>query len=249
MFIGYASAIGALAEYCQAKGDSPHSFPLDAVITTAESQSDRTRATLRQVFDCPILSRYAAAELGVLAHECTRASRHHLNIASYVIEVLSLESDEPVSPSELGRVVVTDLFSHAMPLIRYDTGDLAILGDACPCGLPGQTLQRIEGRIIEEVVEVDGKRISPFAINRAIKVLEDVVQFQFVQKGDRFYELRLVTLPSFHQEEFVRCRLLEILGADAELEVRYVEQIPPLPSGKRPYIINESRQRRIAARG
>ena len=214
----------------------------------SEALSDRTRAALYQVFGCPVLSRYSTDELGLLAHECIGASHHHLNIASYIIEVLSLDSDEPVSPGELGRVIVTDPFSHAMPLIRYDTGDLATLGDACPCGLPGPTLQRLEARVVEEIVGTDGQRISPFVISNAIEDLEDedIAQYQFVQQGDKSYELRLVTLPSLHQEEFVRCRLLEILGADAELELIYVQQIPPLPSGKRPYIINEWRQRRSA---
>jgi hypothetical protein len=40
----------------------------------------------------------------------------------------------------------------------------------------------------------------------------------------------------------VRRRLLDILGADAELKLSYVEQIPPLPSGKRPNVVNEWRQ-------
>jgi phenylacetate-CoA ligase len=246
VIIGFPSIIGPLAEYCKSKGNGPHSFRLKAVITIAESPSDRTRATLRQVFGCLVSSRYSTAELGVLAHECNCASRYHLNIANYIIEVLSSDSDRSVSPGELGRIIVTDLFSHAMPLIRYDTGDLATLGDACPCDLPGPTLQRIEGRCNEEVVGVDGRRIPPVVIGRVLRYLEGVVQFQFVQLGDKSYELRLCILPSFRQEELMCRRLLNILGADAKLKMSYVEQIPPLPSGKRPYIINEWRQRQIA---
>jgi phenylacetate-CoA ligase len=246
VFIGYPSVIGALAEYCRAKGDGSRSFCLKAIITTSESLNDRTRVTLRQVFGCSVLSRYCTVESGVLAHECDCASRHHLNIASYVIEMLALDSDKPASPGELGRVVVTDPFSRAMPLIRYDTGDLATLGGACSCDLPRPTLQRLEGRLAELVVGADGQRISPYALNSTMGDLEDIVQFQFVQKNDKSYELRLCTLPSFHQEELLRYRLLDILGADAKLKLSYVEQIPPLPSGKRSSIISEARQHRIA---
>jgi phenylacetate-CoA ligase len=246
VFIGFPSVIGALAEYCRSKGDGPHSFCLQAVITTAESLYDHTRDALRQVFDCQVLSRYSTEEFGVLAHECLHATRHHLNMASYVIEILSLDSDLPVSPGELGRVVVTDLFSHAMPLIRYETGDLAVLGDDCPCGLQGATLQRLEGRVVEGITRTDGQRLSPFMIHVVVKELKDVIQFQLVQTGAKSYELRLCTLPSFNQEEWVHRRLLDILGDDAELKLSYLEQIPPLPSGKRPYVINEWRQRQIA---
>jgi phenylacetate-CoA ligase len=176
VFIGYPSVIGILAEYCRAQGDGPQFFDLEAIITTSETLSARTRATLRQVFGCAVLSRYCTVESGVLAHECGYTSSHHLNIASYVIEVLSLNSDEPVAPGELGRVVITDPFSHAMPLIRYDTGDLAVLGDVCSCGLPGPTLQRLEGRLAELVVGVDDQRISPYTINSTMKDLESIVQ-------------------------------------------------------------------------
>jgi phenylacetate-CoA ligase len=248
VFIGYPSVLSSLAEYCKARNDSPNSFRLGAIITIAEPLGERIRATLRQVFGCPVVSRYSAAEMGVLAHECNCTSRYHLNIASYIFEVLSLDKDSPVSVGGLGRVVVTDLFSYAMPLIRYDTGDLAVLGSACPCGLPGPTLQRIDGRINEGIVRIDGRRISPFAINNTIMDLENIVQFQFVQKGARSYELRLVTFSYFNQEDLMRQRLLDILGTDAELKLSYVEQIPPLPSGKRPYIINEWRQRQLAER-
>ncbi len=245
VFIGFPSATGVLAEYCRAQGDGPHSFHLDAIITISEALSDPTRATLHQVFGCPVLSRYSLEELGFLAHEChpfaesNDTSHHHLNIASYITEVLSLDSDEPISPGELGRVVVTDPFSHAMPLIRYDTGDLAVLGGACPCGLPGPTLKRIEGRVVEEVLGTDGQRVSPYVINTVMRDLDDIVQFQFAQTGAKTFELRLCTLPSFHQEDLARRRLLNALGADADLVLRYVEQIPPLPSGKRPYVVNE----------
>jgi len=249
VFIGFPYVIVALAEYCRTKGDTPSSFHLKAIITMAESLNERARETLHQIFGCPVLSRYATEEFGVLAHECRlfaecdRMSHHHLNIASYLVEVLSLEGDKPVSPSEVGRVVVTDPFSHAMPLIRYDTGDLAALGGICPCGLPGPTLQRLEGRTVEEVFGTDGQRISPFTISGTLKELDDIVQFQFVQQGDKTYELRLVTLPSFHQKKQARQCLLDVLGADAELKLSYVEQIPPLPSGKRPFVINEWRRR------
>jgi phenylacetate-CoA ligase len=240
------SHLGALAEYCRAKGDGPASFGVRAIICFAEPLPESVRMTFKQVFGCPVMSRYATLELGVLAHECRHQSHHHLNVASYVVELLSMNSDRPVSPGELGRVVVTDLFSQAMPLIRYDTGDLAVPGDACPCGRPGPTLRRVEGRLVEEVTGTNGQRIAGIKFDVLLADLDGIVQYQFAQTDEKRYELRLHTLPSFHQEELARQRLLSVLGADADLRFCYVDQIPPLPSGKRPYIVNELRRRRLA---
>jgi phenylacetate-CoA ligase len=46
-------------------------------------------------------------------------------------------------------------------------------------------------------------------------------------------------LPAFDQEDEVKKRLLDVLGSEAQIAVEYVDEIPPLSSGKRPYVINE----------
>jgi phenylacetate-CoA ligase len=239
VLIGYPSAIGVLADYCRQRGDDETRFSLQGVITSAEPLTEGVRDKIQRVFGCPVLSRYSTEEFGVLAHECKAFRQSHLNLASYVIEVLALDEDRPATTGELGRVVVTDLFSHAMPLIRYDTGDLAVLGEPCGCGLHLPTFERLEGRAVETIYDTSGNRVSPFAINGAMRDLEGVAQFQFVQKEATLYKISLRVLPSFAGEALVLERLQAILGADAILQPQYVEEIPPLPSGKRPYIINE----------
>lgn len=67
---------------------------------------------------------------------------------------------------------------------------------------------------------------------------ETVAQFQFIQNSSGDYTIKLATLPAYRQEEVIRKRMLEILGADAQLTFKYVDEIPPIRSGKRPYILN-----------
>ena len=45
-------------------------------------------------------------------------------------------------PGEIGRLVVTRLHHFATPLLRYDIGDYAEVGDACPCGRGLPVLRR-----------------------------------------------------------------------------------------------------------
>jgi phenylacetate-CoA ligase len=240
--IGYPSAIGAIAAYCQARGDDPSHFELQSVITSAEALLPVTRDLISAVFGCPAFSRYSTEEFGVLAQEC-ECGRHHVNSGSYIVELLAIDGSEAASPGTLGRVVVTDLYSHAMPLLRYDTGDLAIASDECSCGRHGPVLSSLQGRAVEEVTDSKGQRLSPFAINGAMRDVEQVLQFQFAQLGHHEYQMRLVTLPEFSSEDLVRQRLGTILGADARLGIEYADQIEPLSSGKRPYIVNEWRRR------
>jgi len=236
---GFPSAFAAIAAYCRAHGDTPADFALRGVITIAEPLREGARNVIEAAFGCPAYSRYTAEEFGVLGQECPSAKQHHLNRGSFVFELLNRENDAPAAPGQPGRVVVTDLWSQAMPLIRYDLGDVAVMAERCACGWEGPVLTRIEGRVFETVCDTAGNRVSPFAINSRIEDLEDIIQFQFVQHEPRRYTVRLCVLPLFAGEETVRSRLMAILGSEAELAVEYVKEIPALTSGKRAYIVNE----------
>ncbi len=245
VIVGFPSVIGPLASYCHSRGDRPHDFSLRGILLTGDPLSEAVREKIEEVFGGIVLSRYSTEELGVLAHECVAGRRHHLNLASYVFELLATEDDSPVSPGDPGRVVVTDLFSHAMPLIRYETGDLAILSaESCHCGLELPFFERVEGRSVETVYDPRGGRISPYAISCSMQDLSDILQFQFIQEGKDSYTMKLRTLKSFAQHGMIRERLMKILGEDARLKIDHVSSIPPLPSGKRPYVVNKHREDR-----
>ena len=85
------------------------------------------RINLRKVFGCNVVSRYSNQENGILAQELVDSDYFVINNASYWIEFLKLIQMWGADIGELSRVVVTDLFNYATPVIRYDTGDLAVV--------------------------------------------------------------------------------------------------------------------------
>jgi phenylacetate-CoA ligase len=237
---GYARPISMLADYCRQKADSPALFSLKAVVPTAERLAADERQNIESVFGCPVIDRYATQEFGVLAQECLAGRRLHLNIASYMVEVLSLQEDSLAAPSELGRVVVTDLFSHAMPLIRYDTGDLAALDtSSCNCGNPSPSLSQLEGRLVEMILDTRGRLISPFVLVNNLREVQGIRQFRFIQKTLNSYELLLESNIRPTEEQRLKALLVQYLGELARIEIKLVKGIPPLRSGKRPYVVNE----------
>lgn len=236
---GYARPISLLAGYCLQNGDQPGMFSLKAIVPTAESLTLEERQTIESVFGCPVINRYASQEFGVLAQECP-SGRLHLNTASYVVELLALENESPAAPGQVGRVVVTDLFSHAMPLIRYDIGDLAVLSpETCPCGNPTPTLGKLQGRLVEMILDTHGQILSPFILVNNLREINGITQFRFIQKAADRYELLLVTAATFQEEARVENLLRQYLGEKANIVILRVAEIPPLSSGKRPYVINE----------
>jgi phenylacetate-CoA ligase len=243
LVIGYPSAMNAISSYCKEQGDTPEDFSLRSFISTAEPLTREVRNDISRIFGCTVLNRYSTEEFGVLAMECKQGGNNHMNSSGFVIELLSQNDDSPVASETPGRVVVTDLYSYAMPLIRFDTGDIAVMSQECTCDLPGHVLTSIEGRRIESVYTPAGTRISPFAINGAMRDLKEVRQFQFIQTMKSEYELKIVATEEYdsRSEDIIRARMNSILGIDGNLNILYVDDIAPLESGKRPYILNKSR--------
>ena len=240
--IGYPSALRLIADECLRRGDTPEEIGLTGIITTAEPLFEDTRTILQRAFDCPVMSRYAAHETGVVAHEHYAPGRHVINRASYVVEVLKEGCDAPAELGERGRIVVTDLFSHAMPLIRYEIGDSSC-SLAAPDADEWPILGIISGRAVERIFDVGGVPIVPERLAYEMRNFDRVRQFQFVQTAAGRYVVRLVVSPDFVDEDAVRRCLGELVGDQWAMSFEYHDAIPALPSGKRPCIVNETSPR------
>jgi phenylacetate-CoA ligase len=227
--ISYPSVLLALTNYYLENYKQPLPLALKGIITYAEPIFEEDKARLEEVFRCPVLSRYSTEEFGVIAHQCGTGSRYHLNLASYHVEILALDQDRPAVIGEPGRVIITDLFSQAMPLIRYDTGDIAVMGRKCSCSLNTPVLDTIEGRYIETIYDTAGRAVSPLTLVGPIsRTIKGILQFQFIQKSMNQYLIIMVVLPAFQKNEIsaIITKLNATLGDDAQIAVDYVSSIP-----------------------
>src|SRR5207244_11937336 len=95
--------------------------------------------------------------------ECPEHSGLHVNADGVLIEIVA--GGRPAPPGTPGAIVVTDLSNFAMPLIRYQIGDVGVLADrACPCGRGLPLLESIEGREADYVVTADGRLVSGISL-------------------------------------------------------------------------------------
>ena len=236
MIIGYASTLDALAEYLDKRNVKPDDFNMVTVLSGSEVLTEKTRNILKKVFGCNVVSLYSNQENGMLAVECNENKEFHLNTASYIFEFLKLDSDEPAKYGELARVVVTDLFNYAMPIIRYDTGDLAIKKKKPECDITTEVIEALAGRRVDVMYDTNGKALSPHTITNGMWKYDALKQFQLIQSSQKEYLLR-VNDPnnSYNDNELVEsCK--EFFGEDAVVTVERVNDIPVLESGKFKYL-------------
>ena len=165
-------------------------------------------------------------------------TEYYLNHASYYFEVLKLDEDVPAENGELGRIVITDLYNYAFPLIRYDTGDTGILsaGNRISKGWP--YISKLYGRRLDLIFDTLGNPVQPMALARVLKNLKGIIQWQFVQTAEKEYKIRLNMEKTISVDACIR-ELHEILGEDAVIAVELVDEIPILSSGKRKPVVNE----------
>ena len=102
-------------------------------MSTSENLYDFQRKTIEQAFDCPVINEYGR-DAGIIAYECPKG-RMHISAENMIVEILDIQTNQPVEPGKPGLVVITDLNNFSMPRLDIRLGDVAALSkEGCECG-------------------------------------------------------------------------------------------------------------------
>lgn len=227
---GYPLSIYRLAEYIE-NHDVELTFQLTGVSTSSENFSASHRAVIEKAFNCRVFDQYGSAESVVFASECEHGNMH-IEPEYGLVEVLT-KSGEVCAEGE-GELVVTTLLNDAMPLIRYRIGDLGeVVREPCQCGRQTAILRQLQGKVGSFIANGD-KRVPTAAIAIAFEYLEGVKNAQIIQDHATGVKVRLAKRPDFNpdSEAFMVWELRQMLGESLNIDVEYVDEIPPEPNGK-----------------
>ena len=237
MMMGYSSTLDAFRKYFEKNGyDNAKGCNLYGIVGGSPMLYDETRAAMEKAFGCRCYSRYANEENGFLGQDDKENNVFLMNRADYFTEVLMLDSDEPAQLGEIGRIVITDLWNYAMPMIRYDTGDVGAW--VRYQGTERLAIGNFGGRSVDMIFNAAGETVSPHSISTAMWAYKNVQQYQFAQIGKGQYEMRLNAVSAVNEEQLI-ADLKKVVGEEATIALKYYDEIPVLASGKRRYIVNE----------
>lgn len=236
----FASTCDVLVNYMEEHDIEPYNYNINSIIANSDALSIHTKDKMEKYFMVPTLSRYSNMECGMMAQQGYDGGyEYNINWASFYIELLDLEEDKPAKPGEMGRVVVTDLFNYCMPLIRYNTGDLAFLSANKKSENGAPVLEKIEGRKVDLIRDANDKVITSHIVTVNMWKYAELKQYQFAQIGKGEYLFRLNPWTTFPREEELINEFKGYLGRNASIKVEYVTGIPLLQSGKRKLVVNE----------
>jgi hypothetical protein len=234
--VGYANSITALAEWALA---GKLRICPSRIMVSAEPLTPSMARSIKAAWDVPIHISYSASESLYIGLQ--EASQPEMTLMDdlNVVEVLDA-AQQPVAPGEQGRVVLTNLYNHALPIIRYELGDDVVrgIGQETP---PFSTIRGIAGKSAAGLPAVmhNGAHDTIDAIGLSSFYVAGLHRVQFTSL--RPDQVRIDYIAAHDNDEAVRQefqRILDIKGAlRTTFEVRRVPYLPPDPkTGKVPLV-------------
>lgn len=179
--------------------------------------------------------------MGYLALQCPEHPGYHVQSEHVLLEVLD-DAGNPCAPGQVGRVVLTDLHNFATPFIRYEIGDMAEVGEPCPCGRGLPRINRIAGRFRNLLRRPDGtKAIAVLSGDWVASLGPELRQFRIVQRSLSSLEMQIVATRPMEEAGLGRVAdgLRESLGHPFEITFAFPESIPIGANGKLEVFVSE----------
>jgi len=233
--VGYPSAVYLMAKTCLNSG-----FKLDVrvVLSTWEAMTDPMRKTISKAFCCEVFDFYGSGERVVAIHKCERGSYH-------IVPEYGFTELIPIDGYEKGyyKVVSTGFWNKAMPLIRYDMGDVvAKSDDRCSCGREFPVVKAIIGKEGDVIRTPSGVQLGVTAVVQLLYVVggaNNVLETQLVQDALDHVTVEYVPGAKFSDDDLMGMKksAAEYFPGDLKLDFKQVGAVQRTPMGKiRPII-------------
>jgi len=233
VLLAYPSSLELLTNLADDRGPR---LDFALVITSSEMLRPGLRQRTRSVFGAELLDHYGMAER-VSAAYSLQDGVYWFIFPYGATELIRDESEEGK-----GRIVASAFWNRAQPLIRYDTGDIALL----PAGNPN--LERvslgldpflgIEGRASDVLQLADGARV--YALGQVTRGVPGVATVQFLQHAHDFVEIIVVPSSQYTRQTLDAIRQRFYQKAPNSVRIQFDVRDAPfrLPNGKAPVFVS-----------
>jgi phenylacetate-CoA ligase len=129
-----------------------------------------TKAAIQELWGAKCYDDIGSTEISNFGFECVAQKGTHVIETMFYAECLDPKTLKPVSPGEVGELVLTNLCTESVPLIRYRMKDLVCFNlDRCECG---RTFLRLDGGVLgrsDDMFQYAGVNIFPSAIENFVR--------------------------------------------------------------------------------
>ena len=232
--IAYASALGHLAEHILARNYKPD-YPTRCLITGGEKLWSRHRRLIEEAFGRPVHERYGARDAGCVGVQLDPA--HSLD---FTLDWANTFVEPELSRSE-SPILITKLQADAMPMIRYQIGDIGRFPPGIKPGHPTFVLPDVMGRVVDRISLPNGSWVAGLEVPHLLKDYP-VREFLFLQRQDHSVELQIVPQKDFDESSLRSIQ--EVLTANLpglRIQIELKEAVIRTKSNKWRPVISEVR--------
>lgn len=228
---GYPSLISLLANYMNENAISL-SYQVKWITTGAENLLDQQKKAIIKAFGIEPYQHYGMAE-GVANISENMEHQYAIDEDYAALELLY---DETVGGC---RVIGTSLTNYAMPLLRYEVGDIA----------------QIDNRSHRRVLSVDGRKEDYLTLSNGVKIgrldhiFKDMANVKEAQiRQDKYGRITFLIVKNCRykaaDEDKLKLEIMRRLGKEP-FTISYREKIERTQSGKIRFVISEKKADRV----
>jgi len=212
---------------------------LKICICTSENCTEEDKNIIEKAFGVRAVNEYGTSEVDLIAFE-TESGKWLLSNENIYIEVIG-EDGKQITEGGEGRILLTALHNKAMPFIRYEIGDKAVIA-------PGKgeiELKRILGGVNDIVILPSGKKssgVSFYFITRSImEKIDSLKEFIIRQVAlDKFvFDVVSDEEISDSDKKMIQKNLDMYLETGLSFEINRVDKIKRTKAGKMKHFYSE----------
>jgi phenylacetate-CoA ligase len=227
---GYASSLYVLARFLKINHID---IRPRRIICCAEYLPHTIWDELKEIFRCPIYNLYGGTEAALVALSTDDASKKMFFMDDFYWVEMVGEDGKAINPGNIGRILITNYHSRAMPLIRYEIGDVA--EPSVEFHGPFRTAKEIYGRINDIFVLPNHRLLFSHNWHIYFRDFPGLERFKVVQ--EELNRINISLLPNNKEAllqnlDKLKRTLQNSLGTDVALNINIVEALPFGPGEK-----------------
>ena len=210
-------------------------FPsLRAIQTTSEPMPLEMRQRIKNSFGCEVFDKYGSRETNIVSHESPQHDGMLIQAENVVVEFLN-EKKALCAPKETGTLILTTLNNFSMPLIRYETQDIAApLEGFSFKSYQFPRMTGVSGRQQDLIYTPNGDYIDSYFFSYLLMRFENISWFQIVQNSYEELLIRILAPNGLTQENKLEIleRIIHHTGYNFKVIFEEITELPSSATGK-----------------
>ncbi|MFP4547623.1 MAG: hypothetical protein ACLFQM_05780 [Fidelibacterota bacterium] len=233
----YVDSIFEIAKYIN-RNPNLKVFQPHVIVCTAGTMYSELKEEIKAAFpESIIANQYGSREVGIIG-----IGTEDIDIFSHSVylELYNKTAKKFIRNAGIGNVIITQLNNYAMPLIKFDIGDI---GESHTIdGTAVRSLSGLNGRENAHIIRRDGNIIHGELFTHLFYFMRSVKKFQLIQEDYQKFTINLETIKSEVNDnnlDKVKDKINYIMGVPCEIKFNIIESLPKLKSGKYQFVFSK----------